>query len=96
MKLDLHKVVELFQKSFSASLSGKEKEELSDVLQDEYLKRIYDQLLDETFVLDKFQKFTSVMFGFIGGLRGDRPLLRFWFLCLYLLTRENTKEMFRN
>lgn len=57
MKLDLHKVVELFQKSFSASLSGKEKEELSDVLQDEYLKRIYDQLLDETFVLDKFQEF---------------------------------------
>ena len=57
MKLDLHRVVELFQKSFSASLSGKEKEELSDVLQDEYLKRIYDQLLDETFVLDKFQEF---------------------------------------
>ena len=30
--MDLHRVIELFQKSFSASLSDKEKEDLDDVL----------------------------------------------------------------
>lgn len=57
MKLDLHRVVELFRKSFSTSLSDKEKEELDDVLQDDCLKEAYDQLSDETFVLDKFREF---------------------------------------
>ena len=45
MKLDLYRVVELFRKSFSISLSDREKEELDDVLQDDYLKEAYDQLL---------------------------------------------------
>ena len=36
MKLDLHRVIELFQKSFSASLSDKEKEDLDDVLQNDW------------------------------------------------------------
>ena len=31
-------MIELFQKSFSASLSDKEKEDLDDVLQNDYLK----------------------------------------------------------
>ena len=57
MKLDLHRVVELFRKSFSTSLSDKEKEALDDVLQDDCLKEAYDQLSDETFVLDKFREF---------------------------------------
>ena len=57
MKLDLYRVVELFRKSFSISLSDREKEELDDVLQDDYLKEAYDQLSDETFVLDKFREF---------------------------------------
>lgn len=57
MKLDLHRVIELFQKSFSASLSDKEKEDLDDVLQNDYLKEAYNQLSDETFVLDKFREF---------------------------------------
>ena len=34
--MDLHRVIELFQKSFSASLSDKEKEDLDDVLQNDY------------------------------------------------------------
>lgn len=55
--MDLHRVVELFRKSFSTSLSDKEKEELDDVLQDDCLKEAYDQLSDETFVLDKFREF---------------------------------------
>lgn len=42
MKLDLYRVVELFRKSFSISLSNREKEELDDVLQDDYLKEAYD------------------------------------------------------
>ncbi len=57
MKLDLYRVVELFRKSFSTSLSDEEKEKLDDVLRDDYLKKAYDQLLDETFVLDKFREF---------------------------------------
>ena len=57
MKLDLYSVVELFRKSFSTSLSDEEKEELDDVLRDNYLKKAYDQLSDETFVLDKFREF---------------------------------------
>ena len=57
MKLDLHRVIELFQKSFSASLSDKEKEDLDDVLQNDYLKEAYNQLSDENFVLDKFREF---------------------------------------
>ena len=57
MKLDLYSVVELFRKSFSTSLSEAEKEELDDVLRDNYLKKAYDQLSDETFVLDKFREF---------------------------------------
>ena len=59
MKLDLHRVIELFQKSFSASLSDKEKEDLDDVLQNDYLKEAYNQLSDETFVLDKFREFDA-------------------------------------
>ena len=59
MKLDLYRVVELFRKSFSISLSNREKEELDDVLQDDYLKEAYDQLSDETFVLDKFREFDT-------------------------------------
>ena len=59
MKLDLYRVVELFRKSFSISLSDKEKEELDDVLQNDYLKEAYDQLSDETFVLDKFREFDT-------------------------------------
>ena len=55
MKLDLYSVVELFRKSFSTSLSDEEMEELDDVLRDNYLKKAYDQLSDETFVLDKFR-----------------------------------------
>lgn len=50
-------MVELFRKSFSTSLSDEEKEELDDVLRDNYLKKAYDQLSDETFVLDKFREF---------------------------------------
>ncbi|MFR5660060.1 MAG: hypothetical protein ACLUDU_19640, partial [Butyricimonas faecihominis] len=57
MKLDLHRVVGLFRKSFSTPLSDKEKEELDDVLQGDYLKEVYDQLSDEAFVLDKFREF---------------------------------------
>ena len=57
MKLDLYRVVELFRKSFSTSLSDEEKEKLDDVLRDDYLKKAYDQLSDETFVLDKFREF---------------------------------------
>lgn len=57
MKLDLHRVVELFRKSFSTSLSDAEKEELDETLQDGCLKEVYDQLSDETFVLDKFREF---------------------------------------
>lgn len=57
MKLDLYSVVELFRKSFLTSLSDEEKEELDDVLRDNYLKKAYDQLSDETFVLDKFREF---------------------------------------
>ena len=57
MKLDLYRVVELFRKSFSTSLSDEEKEKLDDVLRDHYLKKAYDQLSDETFVLDKFREF---------------------------------------
>ena len=57
MKLDLYRVVELFRKSFSTSLSCEEKEKLDDVLRDDYLKKAYDQLSDETFVLDKFREF---------------------------------------
>ena len=57
MKLDLYSVVELFRKSFSTSLSDEEKEELDDVLRDNHLKKAYDQLSDETFVLDKFREF---------------------------------------
>ena len=53
----MYRVVELFRKSFSISLSDREKEELDDVLQDDYLKEAYDQLSDETFVLDKFREF---------------------------------------
>ena len=45
MKLDLHRVIELFQKSFSASLSDKEKEDLDDVLQNDYLKSMSTNLL---------------------------------------------------
>lgn len=59
MKLDLYSVVELFRKSFSTSLSDEEKEELDDVLRDDYLKEAYDQLSDETFVLDKFREFDA-------------------------------------
>ena len=59
MKLDLYSVVELFRKSFSTSLSDEEKEELDDVLRDDYLKEAYDQLSDETFVLDKFREFDT-------------------------------------
>ena len=59
MKLDLYRVVELFRKSFSISLFDREKEELDDVLQDDYLKEAYDQLSDETFVLDKFREFDT-------------------------------------
>ena len=50
-------MIELFQKSFSASLSDKEKEDLDDVLQNDYLKEAYNQLSDKTFVLDKFREF---------------------------------------
>ena len=57
MKLDLYRVVELFRKYFSTSLSDEEKEKLDDVLRDDYLKKAYDQLSDETFVLDKFREF---------------------------------------
>ena len=35
-------MIELFQKSFSASLSDKEKEDLDDVLQNDYLKEAYN------------------------------------------------------
>lgn len=55
--MDLHRVVGLFRKSFSTPLSDKEKEELDDVLQGDYLKEVYDQLSDEAFVLDKFREF---------------------------------------
>ena len=59
MRLDLYRVVELFRKSFSNSLSDKEKEKLDDVLQNTYLKEAYDQLSDEAFVLDKFREFDT-------------------------------------
>ena len=45
MKLDLHRVVELFRKSFSTSLSDAEKEELDETLQDGCLKEVYDPIL---------------------------------------------------
>lgn len=57
MNLDFHRVVELFRKSFSTSLSDAEKEELDETLQNGCLKEVYDQLSDETFVLYKFRDF---------------------------------------
>ena len=63
MKLDLYRVVELFRKSFSISLSDREKEELDDVLQDDYLKEAYDQLSDETFVWINFENLISMNIG---------------------------------
>ena len=61
MKLDLYRVVELFRKSFSISLSDREKEELDDVLQDDYLKEAYDQLSDETWI--NFENLISMNIG---------------------------------
>lgn len=57
MKRDLHEVVELFKKSFSSSLTEDEKQELERVLQQDDLRKIYEQLEDETFVADKFREF---------------------------------------
>lgn len=63
MKLDLYRVVELFRKSFSISLSDREKEELDDVLQDDYLKEAYDQLSDETLCWINFENLISMNIG---------------------------------
>lgn len=57
MEKDLHRVIELFRKSFSSSLSSEEKEELSDILHNNSLKGVYDQLQDKTFLADKFREF---------------------------------------
>lgn len=63
MKLDLYRVVELFRKSFSISLSNREKEELDDVLQDDYLKEAYDQLSDETLCWINFENLIPMNIG---------------------------------
>ena len=40
MRLDLFRVIELFRKSFSNSLSDREKEELDDIFQNDYLDEV--------------------------------------------------------
>lgn len=57
MKRDLDDVIKLFKKSFSSSLSVTEQEKLGDVLQDRFLREVYEQLSDEAFVTEKFQEF---------------------------------------
>ena len=57
MRLDLYRVIELFRKSFSNSLSDREKEELDDIFQNDYLDEVYDQLSDDRFIEMKFREF---------------------------------------
>ena len=49
--MDLHRVIELFRKSFTSSLTGEEGEELKGILDDDSLKKAYEQLSDETFLV---------------------------------------------
>ena len=55
--MDLHRVIELFRKSFTSSLTGEEGEELKGILDDDSLKKAYEQLSDETFLVEKFREF---------------------------------------
>ena len=57
MRLDLYRVIELFRKSFSNSLSDREKEELDDIFQNDYLDEVYEQLSDDRFIEMKFREF---------------------------------------
>lgn len=59
MKQRLYDVTELFKRSFSSSFSEEEKKKLESVLQDDFLRKVYEQLSDEEFVEEKFREFNE-------------------------------------
>ena len=59
MKRDLYKVIELFKKSFGNALSDDERQEMDVLLQDNSLRKAYEELFDEAFVTEKFKEFES-------------------------------------
>ncbi len=57
MKQRLYDIIELFKRSFSPSFSEEEKKKLENVLQDDFLRKAYEQLSDEVFIEEKFREF---------------------------------------
>lgn len=57
MKQRLYDIIELFKRSFSPSFSEEEKKKLENVLQDDFLRKAYEQLSDEEFIEEKFREF---------------------------------------
>ena len=57
MRRRLYDVIELFKRSFLSSFSEDEKKELENVLQDNFLRKAYEQLSDEEFIEEKFREF---------------------------------------